>query len=624
MERESFEDQEVAALLNAYFVAVKVDREERPDIDHIYMSVCQALTGSGGWPLTILMTPTKQPFFAGTYFPKHSHYGRPGLMDILSQISSTWQSDAAQLIEAGEKITHAVTAQLSKPQPGELSQAALAAAYGQFIDSFDTEFGGFGGAPKFPTPHTLTFLLRYYRQTRKPQALAMVEKTLNSMADGGIYDHIGFGFSRYSTDQRWLVPHFEKMLYDNALLAYALLETYQVTHNTRYATLAEEIFTYVLRDMTAPDGGFYSAEDADSEGIEGKYYVWHPEQITQILGPELGLLFCQAYDITLEGNFEGASIPNLINSDFTRLARQVKLSEGELLNKLTAAKAKLWRAREQRIHPHKDDKILTAWNGLMIAALAKGAQVLGKPAYAQAAAKAADFIRTKLMTDTGRLLARFRNGEAAILAHIDDYAFLSWGLIELYQADFNASHLTWALQLNADLVQYFWDDQSGGLFIYASDSEQLLSRPKEIYDGATPSGNSVAALNFLQLARLAGRPEFEQKAADIFRLFAGNVDSYPAGYTFLLQALWFALTPSLEIVLASAQADPASKQMLTIVHNKFLPEAVVMQYSKAIAELNPALAEQTPKGGKATAYVCQNFACQAPTTDPQTLAELLN
>ncbi|HZW82949.1 MAG TPA: thioredoxin domain-containing protein, partial [Candidatus Deferrimicrobium sp.] len=417
MERESFEDQEVADLLNAKYISIKVDREERPDIDHIYMSVCQGITGHGGWPLTIIMTPEQKPFYAGTYFPKNSRMGTPGLIDLLGQISTRWETERSSLEKTGEQIVSAVTEQILVSRPGELSQATLDEAYELLEQSFDVKYGGFGKAPKFPTPHNLAFLLRYYQQSGKQKALEMVETTLNSMADGGIYDHIGFGFSRYSTDRYWLVPHFEKMLYDNAQIAWVLLETYQVTKNERYASVAREIFSYVLRDMVSPEGGFYSAEDADSEGEEGKFYVWTPEEVIAVLGPELGTLYNVCFNIKPEGNFEGKNIPNLLLVNSKNLADKYSLSPEELKAKLESAREKLWTEREKRIHPHKDDKVLTAWNGLMIAALAKGAQILD-PSYAQPAEKAVQFILDKMVDSKGRLLARYRDGEAAYPAYV--------------------------------------------------------------------------------------------------------------------------------------------------------------------------------------------------------------
>ncbi|MHB8919320.1 MAG: thioredoxin domain-containing protein, partial [Desulfocucumaceae bacterium] len=413
MERESFEDHEVAEMLNRHYVSIKVDREERPDVDHIYMSVCQALTGQGGWPLTIIMTPGRQPFFAGTYFPKHSKWGRAGLLDMLDNIRLKWQSDRDSITEAGRRVTGAVMEQFTS-EGGELAGEVVNRAFWALEKSFDSRYGGFGGAPKFPTPHNLMFLLRYWKRTGEKSALEMVEKTLRSMHAGGIYDHIGFGFSRYSTDRQWVVPHFEKMLYDNALISLVFTEVYQVTGDPFYRRVAGEIFTYVLRDMTSPEGAFYSAEDADSEGVEGKFYVWTPGEVSRVLGQDGGRYFCEIYNITPEGNFEGKGIPNLVAAGGQVEGHRGRLEESRL---------KLFSHREKRVHPYKDDKIITSWNGLMVASLARSAAVTGDGKCLGAAERAAGFIWDKLRNGGGRLLARYRDGEAAYPGYIDDYAF---------------------------------------------------------------------------------------------------------------------------------------------------------------------------------------------------------
>ena len=522
MERESFEDEEIASILNNNFISIKVDREERPDIDSIYMTVCQALTGHGGWPLTIFMTPDKTPFFAGTYFPKNDRMGMSGLKTILNSVNQAWLNNREALLHSGSRILDAIKDSFEEDTPestATISEDIFDEAFSQFKYDFDNIFGGFGSAPKFPTPHNLFFLLRYWYNTKEEYALIMVEKTLESMYKGGIYDHIGFGFSRYSTDEKWLVPHFEKMLYDNALLAIAYLEAYQATKKKKYAEIAQQIFTYVLRDMTSPEGGFYSAEDADSEGEEGKFYIWSKKEINDILGDKDGEKYCKYYNITDEGNFEGFNIPSLINS-------VIPDEDNELVE---SCRKKLFDYRIKRIHPHKDDKILTAWNGLMIAAMAIGGRVLHNEVYTQAAEKAAEFILSKLVREDGRLLARYRDGDAAIPAYVDDYAYLIWGLIELYESTYKPKYLKKSLALNQDLIKLFWDNKSGGLFLYGSDSEQLIIRPKELYDGATPSGNSVAALNFIRLARMTGQHELEEKAQNRFSNFGKQVQRMARG-----------------------------------------------------------------------------------------------
>ena len=619
MERESFEDEEVARLLNKYFIAIKVDREERPDIDHIYMSVCQALTGQGGWPLTIIMTPDRKPFYAGTYFPKKSRMGYPGIMEILQRIARTWQTEKSVLLESSENIMRHMANEFETAEHGLIRSEAIEDAYEGFSRSFDKTYGGFGTAPKFPTPHNLMFLLRHYKQTGSQNELNMIEKTLEAMYRGGIYDHVGFGFSRYSTDRKWLVPHFEKMLYDNALLAIAYLEVYHATGKQAYRRVAEQVFEYVLRDMTSPEGGFYSAEDADSEGVEGKFYVWTPKEITEILGEEDAEAFCSFYGITDKGNFEGESIPNLIDN---------RVSFEELVGvPMDGMRKKLFEHREKRVHPYKDDKILTSWNGLMVAALAYGARILGNDSYRQAAERTVHFIQDKLVRHDGRLLARYRDGEAAIEGYIDDYAFLVWGLIELYQAGFDPTYLRLAVSFTDDMIKYFGDGQNGGFFMYGSDSEQLIARPKEIYDGAMPSGNSVAALNLLRLSRITGRTEFEEQADRQFSAFGEKVSSYPLGHTYLLMAAMFAYAKSTEIVIVGERENEQTRKLIDIINRSFLPYSVaVVKDTESIAalrELAPYTEGQEMVNGKATAYVCENFACRAPITESSEMESII-
>ncbi|MCX8132210.1 MAG: thioredoxin domain-containing protein [Clostridia bacterium] len=606
MERESFEDEEVAEVLNNHFISIKVDREERPDVDHIYMTVCQALTGHGGWPLTIFMTPDKKPFYAGTYFPKQDKMRMPGLLTLLDRVIHAWTNDRDALIRSGEQITDSIKDDHTNNEE-KIPENIGREAYSDFRSDFDSIYGGFGGAPKFPTPHNLYFLLRYWYMTKEKQALEMVEKTLDSMHRGGIYDHIGFGFSRYSTDRKWLVPHFEKMLYDNALLAIAYLETYQATKDTRYVETAKEIFTYVLRDMTSAEGGFYSAEDADSEGEEGKYYVWTLDEIKKVLGEDSGK-YSEYYGITEKGNFEGLNIPNLIDSTIP--------DEDKWLMEI--CRQKLFDYRDTRIHPYKDDKILTSWNGMMIAALAMGGRITAEKRYTAAAEKAVEFTYSKLVRKDGRLLARYRDGESAHLGYVDDYAFLIWGLIELYETTYNPDYLKKAVKLNDDLLSLFWDNENGGLFIYGNDSEQLIVRPKEIYDGATPSGNSVATMNFLRLARLTGNHQLEDKAQQQFKTFGANVSRVPRGYSFFLTALLFAQSSAKEVVLVSDKETHDIDKMVEIIREEYRPFMLTMVYSdeyKEIKELAPFIEDYKAIGGGATAYVCENFACQAPTTD---------
>jgi len=636
MAHESFEDPEVAKQINETFISVKVDREERPDIDGVYMTVCQMMTGSGGWPLTIILTPNKEPFFAATYIPKETQLGRVGMLTLIPRIRELWSTRQAEVLSSATQIT----ASLQNNTPGapgeDLNEHLLHLAYEQLLERFDEHHGGFGSAPKFPTPHNLLFLLRYWKRTNDSKALNIVEKTLQAMRHGGIYDHIGFGFHRYSTDQQWLVPHFEKMLYDQALLAIAYTEAYQATKKTEYAETAREIFTYVIRDMTSPEGAFYSAEDADSEGEEGKFYLWTNDETQKVLSQERADLAARLFSITADGNFTdevagrklGRNILHLTRS-VDELACELNMSVPDLRARIDEVREELFAYREKRIHPHKDDKILTDWNGLMIAALAKGAQVFDESSYASAAKCAADFILKNACSPEGRLLHRYRDGEAALTAHVDDYAFLIYGLLELYEATFEMHYLETALGLNEDLIRHFWDSDDGGFYFTADDGERLLVRQKEIYDGAVPSGNSVAMLNLLRLGRLAASADFGGKAAKIGRAFLGNVSQLPSAYAQLMVAVDFALGPSYEVIIAGDLQADDTIQMLDAIRGIFVPNKIVIlhpnnQKPHSLDDIVPFIKDYSSKDGKATAYVCIDYKCQLPTKDIGSMLELLD
>jgi hypothetical protein len=636
MEHESFSDEEVAALLNKYFVSIKVDREERPDIDQVYMAVTQTMTGRGGWPNTVFLTPDKKPFFAGTYFPKETRWGLPGLMELLPKMAAIWQNDRENVLKSAQQITDLLAGK-DNPNPGNAPDKSLLDKTRNLLaDVYDPEYGGFGQAPKFPTPHILTFLLRRYHHNEDTQALAMVEKTLTRMRLGGIYDHIGFGFHRYSTDGQWLVPHFEKMLYDQALLAMAYTEAYQATGKKFYARTAREILAYILRDMTSIEGGFYSAEDADSEGVEGKFYLWTLPQIQKILGKKETATFKKIYTLEANGNFtsrEEAQAPgsNILHlkKALPDLAEELGVPEKQLHRRLEINREKLFKVRNKRVHPFKDDKILTDWNGLMIAALARAGQVLNEPRYTADAVRAADFIMLKLRDNNGRLVKRYRKGTAGLPAHLDDYAFVVWGFLELYEATLKATYLQEAIRLNDQMIKHFWDQQSGGLFMTADDSEKLLIRNKEIYDGAIPSGNSVAALNLLRLGHITGREDYLKKAEEISRAFSESVNRYPPGHAHLMMALDYALNPNYEVVIVGRPAAKDTRAMLLALRRPFLPGKVVLLRpadKKAAAEIirmAPYTEFMVSKDGRATAYVCTNFVCKLPTTDiSQMLANL--
>ena len=635
MERESFEDHEVAKLMNETFVSIKVDREERPDLDHIYMTVSQILTGSGGWPLNIIMTPDKRPFFAGTYIPKESRFGRLGMMDLIPRVKQVWKERRDEVLDSAEKIVGALKSVESEAPGEEPDTSTLDGAYQQLSQRFDERFGGFSKAPKFPTPHSLYFLLRYWKRTNNQEALQMLDKTLQEMRQGGIYDHVGFGFHRYSTDQEWLVPHFEKMLYDQAMLAMAYVEAYQAMGNEGYKRTAEEIFSYVLRDMTAPSGGFYSAEDADSEGIEGKFYVWTEAEIREVLKKKEADFLIKLFNVEKGGNFleeasgkkTGANIMHLKKS-LSEMALDLKMSEQDLRDQLASAREKLFTHREKRIHPHKDDKVLTDWNGLMIAALAKGSRAFGEPRYAEAAKKALNFIFDQMRQPNGRLLHRYRDGHAGITANVDDYAFLIWGLIELYEATFDAHYLETALKMNEEMLKHFWDDKSGGLFFTPDDGETLIVRKKEIYDGAVPSGNAVAMLNLLRLARFTAHSHLEERATQIGRAFSKAVNQFPSGYTQFLVAVDFGIGPSYEVVIVGKSEGKDTREMLRALRSRFIPNKVTVFRpteieSPPIDSLAKYVKYQVSLDGKATAYVCMNFACQEPTTEVDKMLELI-
>ncbi|AFS77885.1 thioredoxin domain-containing protein [Gottschalkia acidurici 9a] len=620
MERESFEDDEVAEVLNKYFISIKVDREERPDIDSIYMNFCQAMTGSGGWPMTIIMTPDKKPFIAGTYYPKHSMHGRIGIIELLNKVNEKWKSNKDDLINSSEEILEFMKTNIVASEQGNLDMEDIENAFNLLKNSFDPEYGGFGKAPKFPTPHNLNFLLRYYKVKGDESALEVVEKTLESMYKGGIFDHIGYGFARYSVDEKWLVPHFEKMLYDNALLAVAYIEAYQITKRDLYKEIAEKIFEFIEREMTSEEGGFYSAIDADSEGVEGKFYLFDHSEISEQLGLEDSELFAHYYDITYDGNFEGKNIPNLIITGLPNMDTNSVLQE-----RLRACIKKLYTYRNKRVYPHKDDKILTSWNGLMIGALALGGRVFKDDKYIERAERSANFILENLIDREGRLLARYRDGETKYKAYLEDYAYLVHGLIELYQSTFKMEYLEKAIKLNQDMLDLFWDDNEGGLFIYGKDSEQLVLQHKEIYDGAQPSGNSVASLNLIRLSKILEDPSLEEKSKAILKAFGGNVKNTVIGHSYLLMSCLFNIVSTQEIVILGNKNDSDTQEMIDKVNDNFTPFTTVVLSNNSEEELNviPRLKDYKKVEDKTTAYICKNFTCNDPTADVEQFSGLL-
>ncbi|MBI3448689.1 MAG: thioredoxin domain-containing protein [Acidobacteria bacterium] len=628
MERESFENEEVAAYLNENFVAIKVDREERPDVDAIYMSAVQAMTGSGGWPLSVFLAHDLKPFYGGTYFPPDDRFGRPGFLSLLHRLRGVWDTQADKIGASGAQILAALEREPRKGAAPELGRDTLARGRDLLAGGFDPQHGGFSGPPKFPRAHEISFLLRQLRRAPDDTTLGMITTTLDAMADGGIHDQLGGGFHRYSTDALWLVPHFEKMLYDQALLSRAYLEAHLVTGRAAYAGVARDIFTYVLRDLRDARGGFHSAEDADSEGEEGLFYVFKPAEIRALLGADAAKAFGAYYGVTDRGNFEGGASILHVDRTVAQAGSAIGADPAAVERILADGRRKLLAARGKRVRPHLDDKVLTDWNGMMISSLAYGSTVLDDPAYARAAAEAADFVLASLQRD-GRLLHRYRDGSSDIPAFLDDYACFGQGLLDLYEATLDPRWLAESQRLARDMIRLFRDDADGALTLVGRDGEKLIVATKEIYDGAQPSGNSVAALWLLKLADLTADSDLEARAREIVRAFAADVTRYPAGYPYFLMALDFAVGPTREIVIAGERGAPETKAMLAAIRKRFLPDAVVALHEPgaagaALEALVPFVKAQAPLGGKSAAYVCRDHACERPTADLSKLEALLD
>jgi len=635
MEHESFEDEEVANLMNQHFISIKVDREERPEIDHVYMSVCRAMTGRGGWPLTIIMTPDKEPFFSGTYFPKNSRGNHPGMMQLIPSIAKNWQQDRENLFGNISKIMDYLKRTNTKSMGDFPDESVLKDGFSQFLKRYDHEFGGFGKAPKFPSPQDFIFLLKYYHKTKDESALIMVENSLKHMRRGGIWDHIGFGFHRYSTDREWLTPHFEKMLYDQAMLSLAYLETYQITGNEFYAEIARDIFTYVLRDMTSPGGGFYSAEDADSEGEEGLFYLWTVDEVNHILGIEDGKRFITAYNMTEKGNFRDEATrqfngKNIIHQkgNLKDLSRNLKISEKELRKFIQSCRTKLMKERKKRIHPLKDDKILTDWNGLMIAALSKGASVLKEPTYLKSAEKAADFVVKNLRDSKGKLLKRYRNGDAGLDGYLDDYAFMIWGLLNLYEAGFDTKQLNRAIELSEIMEKDFNDNERGGFFLGSDQSEKLIIRAKTGYDGAIPSGNSIAVLIFNRLYRMTGNLRWANLSEKTLRSFSKDLKQMPSGYTAMILGFMYDAYGSKEIVVVGNGRHEETQLLLEELQSLYIPQKIMLfkdtnKKRDPLTKIASWTENHSTQNNKPTIYICEDFACRLPTTDLKKAIELI-
>lgn len=646
MAHESFEDAAIAESLNAHFVPIKIDREERPDVDRVYMTYVQATTGGGGWPLSVWLTPDLKPFFGGTYFPPTDKWGRPGFTTILSRIAEAWCNDQQTIIASAESALAYLRDATTGKMDGAamLEPACLADAYARIRDSYDAEHGGFGGAPKFPRPVVPDFLLRYHARTREPGAHDMVLVTLRRMAEGGMYDHLGGGFHRYSVDARWHVPHFEKMLYDQAQLVGTLLGAYQLSRDPFLARIASETLGYVVRDMTGPDGQFYSAEDADSDipgrsgqHAEGAFYVWTWAEIQALLPGRDGELFAYHYGVLPGGNvqddphgeFPGKNVLHVAHT-LEETAARFSLDAADTEALLASARRTLFEARSGRPRPHCDDKSIVAWNGLMISAFARAYQVLGDAAYLAAAQRAAAFIQRNLVDEkTGGLWRRYRDGEAAIAGYADDYAFLIQGLIDLYEAGFDTSHLAWAIALQARLDEAFWDGEHGGYFSTTGEDESVLLRMKEEYDGAEPSPDSVAVMNLLRLAQMTDQAAYAGKAEKTLRSFCAESRRLSQTMPAMLSALDFHLSRPKQILLAGARVSATTQAMLAEIHRRFLPNKILMLADggagQALLEAHfTFLGSVTPVDGVTTAYVCQNHTCQLPVTDPAALRQQLS
>jgi uncharacterized protein len=624
MERESFEDETTANQLNDGFVSIKVDREERPDLDAIYMDAVQAMTGQGGWPMSLFLTPEGKPFYGGTYFPGERRYGMPSFRDVLDGVSRAWREDRQAVESAGSQLAEAIDSatrsQVAGAQAAPLDKSVPDAAIAALEHSFDATNGGWGGAPKFPQPMAVEFLLRQHLRTSDARPLAMARRTLDAIAAGGIRDQLGGGFARYATDQRWLVPHFEKMLYDNSQLARVYVHAYQLTGDARYRSVAESTIDYVLREMTTPDGGFAASEDADTDGEEGKTYVWSAAEIREVLGEDAPL-FEAAYGVTESGNWEGHTILSRVRDDGA-LARDHGLTEAEVAGRLETARTRLLAHRDKRSQPGRDDKVLASWNGLMLAALADASRALGRDDYRAAATRAAKFLLRDLRDGEGRLHRSFKDGRAMHNGVLEDYAHLADGLLALYEATFDERWFVAARELMDRVVEHF-ADPAGGFFDTSDEHEALITRPKSLQDNALPSGNAMAATVLLRLAALTGEGRYRQHAERAIGLVAPAISRYPQAFAQWLNALDFALAPVVEIAIAGDPGASDGRALLEVLDQSYRPWQVTAASVSPNSSAVPLLADRIAIDGRATAYVCRNFACRLPVTDPGALAEQL-
>ena len=625
MERESFEDEKIAALMNDLFINIKVDREERPDLDEIYMNAVQMLTGRGGWPMTVFLTPEGKPFYGGTYFPPEDRYGVPGFPKILQGVANAYREKPQDVERSVEQILSALQRMsLSTESQQPFSSDIIGQSAEQLAQAYDADHGGLGKAPKFPNVGVYELFLRHYHHSKGSRFLEMVTHTLTKMAQGGIYDHLGGGFHRYSVDEKWLVPHFEKMLYDNAQLVRIYAQAYCVTREPLFKQVVDETMTHLMREMLHTEGGFYSTQDADSEGEEGKFFVWTEEEISQILGEDASEIFCRIYDVSEEGNFEEKNIlhPILTLEQASKFFRR-DLKEIESL--VSNAKGKLFQEREKRPKPFRDEKILTSWNGLMLSGIAEAIKISRRPAYLEAADRTVDFIFTKMFRD-GRLLHTYKSGTAKILGYLDDYAFLEAGLLDLFEATVNRAHLDRALELAEIMLHEFWDEAGGGFFYTGRSHEQLIAQSKPIFDGSIPSGNAVATQVLLRLYHYTGKEDYLKRAERILRAYYNAMENQPFGFAHMLAALDFYLQKPKEIVLVGDKKDPETAELLTDIQSLYLPNMTLQLASPddSLEKISSLLAGKKQFDGKPTVYVCHNFTCSRPVVEWDELKLLLD
>jgi len=625
MERESFENEEIAALMNKLFVNIKVDREERPDLDEIYMNAVQMMTGRGGWPMTMFLTPEGKPFYGGTYFPPEDRYNVPGFPKILQGVANAYYKQPQDIENSVKQILarlESMSRSEASPEPFEPDLIIRAAE--QLGRAHDAEQGGFGRAPKFPNAGVYELFLRAYQKSRNPRFLDTITFTLMQMAQGGIYDHLGGGFHRYSVDEKWLVPHFEKMLYDNAQLARVYAQVYQITGDGQFKRVVEETVDYLLREMLQPEGGFYSTQDADSEGEEGKFFVWTPDEVSRILGEEPAEIFCRIYDVSDQGNFEGSNILHPILT-LEQASKYFKRGEDTIASLLDEAKAKLFAEREKRIKPFRDEKLITSWNGLALSGLAEAIKISDKREYQRATRQTVEFIFSRMFRD-GYLLHTYKDGVAKILGYLDDYAFLAVGLLDLFEAIHDRSLLARARELAQIMLREFWDDDDGAFFYTGKSHEPLITRAKPVFDASIPSGNSLAAQLLLRMYHYTNDENFLHKGEIILRSYRDAMAAQPFGLAHMLGALDFYLEKPKEIVIVGEPENPATRQLLRGVHSSYLPNSTLqlVRSGAPLREIAPLLEGKGQIDGKATAYVCHNFTCSAPVTTWDELKSLLD